>query len=99
MASCCCFDRRTKNALPEFDVAAEITASVPALTIGIGASPSCDGQVLVTEDVIGLFTEFTPKFVKKYAEVGEEVGRAASAFSAEVKSRAFPAPEHCYRKK
>lgn len=80
-------------------VAAEITTSVPALTIGIGASPACDGQVLVTEDVIGLFTEFTPKFVKKYAEVGEEVGRAASAFSAEVRSRAFPAPEHCYGKK
>jgi 3-methyl-2-oxobutanoate hydroxymethyltransferase len=81
------------------DVAAEITGEIAALTIGIGASPACDGQVLVTEDAIGLFTEFTPKFVKKYAEVGEEIGRAAAEYAAEVKSRAFPAAEHCYGKK
>ncbi len=81
------------------DVAAEITKDISALTIGIGASPACDGQVLVTEDVIGLFTEFTPKFVKKYADVGAEIGRAAAEYSAEVKSRAFPGPEHCYGKK
>ncbi|MFP6734403.1 MAG: 3-methyl-2-oxobutanoate hydroxymethyltransferase [Rhodospirillales bacterium] len=81
------------------DVAAEITGEIAALTIGIGASPACDGQVLVTEDAIGLFTDFTPKFVKKYADVGAEIGRAAAEYSAEVKSRAFPAAEHCYGKK
>ncbi|MBT3883527.1 MAG: 3-methyl-2-oxobutanoate hydroxymethyltransferase [Rhodospirillaceae bacterium] len=81
------------------DVAAEITDDISAVTIGIGASPACDGQVLVTEDVIGLFTEFTPKFVKKYADVGAAIGRAAAEYSAEVKSRAFPGPEHCYGKK
>ena len=81
------------------DVAAEITNDISAVTIGIGASPACDGQVLVTEDAIGLFTEFTPKFVKKYADVGAAIGRAAAEYSAEVKSRAFPAAEHCYGKK
>ncbi len=81
------------------DVAAEITNKISAVTIGIGASPACDGQVLVTEDAIGMFTEFTPKFVKKYAEVGEEIGRAAADYAAEVRTRAFPAPEHCYGKK
>jgi len=81
------------------NVAAEITKNISAVTIGIGASPTCDGQVLVTEDVIGLFTEFTPKFVKKYADVGEAIGEAAAEYAKDVKSRAFPGPEHCYVKK
>jgi 3-methyl-2-oxobutanoate hydroxymethyltransferase len=81
------------------NLAAEITHEIPIVTIGIGASAECDGQVLVTEDIIGMFTEFTPKFVKRFAEVGDEIGRAAAEYAKEVKLRAFPADEHCYGKK
>jgi 3-methyl-2-oxobutanoate hydroxymethyltransferase len=63
-------------------------------TIGIGAGPGCDGQVLVTHDILGLFDRFTPRFVKKYANLHEEMGRALSAFRADVESRAFPQQEH-----
>lgn len=77
-------------------LAREITQAVPCPTIGIGGSPACDGQVLVTEDLLGLFADFKPKFVKRYADLGGEVDRAAAAFAAEVKSRAFPGPEHCF---
>ena len=80
-------------------VAAEITNQLSAVTIGIGASPACDGQVLVTEDVIGLFTEFTPKFVKKFGDVGEAIERAVASYAHEVKTRAFPLSEHCYGNK
>ncbi|MBY0430075.1 MAG: 3-methyl-2-oxobutanoate hydroxymethyltransferase, partial [Rhodospirillales bacterium] len=77
-------------------VAAAITRSLPIPTIGIGASPACDGQVLVTEDVLGLFTEFQPKFVKRFANLAPLVSEAAAAYAREVKTRAFPAPEHCF---
>lgn len=77
-------------------VAREITADVPCVTIGIGGSPQCDGQVLVTEDILGLFNDFRPKFVKRYAELGAQVSEAAAAYAAEVKARRFPAPEHCF---
>ena len=77
-------------------LAREITAAVPVPTIGIGASPACDGQILVTEDVVGLFTQFTPRFVKRYAELGEQVERAAAAYAEDVRARRFPGPEHCF---
>ena len=60
-------------------LARAITQSVPVPTIGIGASPACDGQILVTEDVLGLFGVFTPKFVKRYAELGDAVARSGAA--------------------
>ncbi len=66
--------------------------SVPA--IGIGAGPGCDGQVLVTHDLLGLFERFTPKFVKKYANLHAEMKRAFAEFMAEVQAEAFPGPEH-----
>ena len=77
-------------------VAREITASVQVPTIGIGASAACDGQVLVTEDVIGMFTEFTPRFVKRYAELGEALGEAARAYAEDVRARRFPDVEHTF---
>ena len=77
-------------------VARSITDSLPIPTIGIGASPSCDGQVLVTEDLLGLTGDRVPKFVKRYAELGQTIEQAASAYGAEVRARIFPAPEHCY---
>lgn len=77
-------------------LAAEITREISVVTIGIGASAACDGQVLVTEDAMGMFDDFTPKFVKRYAEMGEEMGKAAAEYAKEVKARTFPADEHCY---
>ena len=77
-------------------VAREITEVVPVPTIGIGASPSCDGQVLVTEDLVGMFDGFTPKFVRRYAELGRDLGAAAAAYAEDVRARRFPAPEQCF---
>ncbi len=77
-------------------LAREITASLPVPTIGIGASPACDGQVLVTDDLVGLFSSFKPKFVKRYAEVGDEIARAAASYADDVRARRFPAPEHTF---
>ena len=77
-------------------VAAAITASISIPTIGIGASPTCDGQILVSEDVFGLFSDFTPRFVKRYADLGPRIAEAAAAYSADVKARRFPAMEHCF---
>ena len=77
-------------------LARAITKSVAVPTIGIGASPACDGQILVTEDVIGLFGAFTPKFVKRYAELGEAVTEAAQRYAEDVRARRFPGPEHCF---
>lgn len=76
-------------------LARTITAEIPAPTIGIGASPACDGQILVTDDMAGMFTGFTPRFVKRYADLAGELDRAARAYAAEVRARVFPAPEHC----
>ncbi|MDX1401985.1 MAG: 3-methyl-2-oxobutanoate hydroxymethyltransferase, partial [Kiloniellales bacterium] len=75
-------------------LARRITEKVPIPTIGIGASPACDGQILVTEDLLGLFNEFTPKFVKRYADLGSQIEEAAKTYAAEVKKRSFPGPEH-----
>ena len=77
-------------------LARQITADVSVPTIGIGASPACDGQVLVSDDMLGLFSDFQPKFVKRYAQLGASVGEAAAAYAAEVKARSFPGPEHCF---
>ncbi|EPR43673.1 3-methyl-2-oxobutanoate hydroxymethyltransferase [Desulfovibrio sp. X2] len=77
-------------------VAERISAALPIPTIGIGAGPSCDGQVLVFHDVLGLYDRFTPRFVKRYAELGTLAANALSAYAADVRSGAFPAPEHGY---
>ena len=77
-------------------LARAITAELPIPTIGIGASPACDGQVLVSDDLLGLFAEFTPKFVKRYADLGEAVSHAAEQYAADVRARRFPGPEHCF---
>ena len=79
-------------------VAAAITRQVAIPTIGIGASAECDGQVLVIDDVLGTFNDFTPRFVKRYAALGEEISRAAAAYAADVRARTFPAPEHTFRR-
>lgn len=78
-------------------VGRDVTNSVPVPTIGIGASVECDGQVLVTEDVVGLFNEFTPKFVKRYVNLGVAVRKAAAAYSADVRARRFPKSKHTYQ--
>jgi 3-methyl-2-oxobutanoate hydroxymethyltransferase len=75
-------------------VARAITKKVAVPTIGIGASAACDGQVLVAEDMLGLFGAFTPKFVKRYAELGEKVTAAVEAYASDVRARRFPGPEH-----
>jgi 3-methyl-2-oxobutanoate hydroxymethyltransferase len=77
-------------------VARTITERVPVPTIGIGASPACDGQILVTDDVLGVFTEFTPRFVKRYAELAPLISAAAEAFAGDVRARRFPSPGHCF---
>ena len=77
-------------------VARAITKAVPIPTIGIGASPACDGQILVTDDVLGLFTQFKPRFVKRYAELAPLIAAAAEAYAADVRARRFPGPEHCF---
>jgi 3-methyl-2-oxobutanoate hydroxymethyltransferase len=77
-------------------LARRITQAIAIPTIGIGASPACDGQILVTDDMIGLFAEFTPKFVKRYAELGTAIAAAAEAYAADVRARRFPGPEHCF---
>jgi len=71
-----------------------ITRSVSIPTIGIGAGAACDGQVLVTHDLLGLFDRFTPKFAKQYADLAGAMRAAFDAFRADVQARAFPAPEH-----
>lgn len=81
--------------VPE-DLAREITARIAIPTIGIGASPACDGQVLVTEDMVGLFSDYQPKFVKRYADLGKELDTAVAAYAREVRERAFPGPEHVF---
>ncbi len=75
-------------------LAARITQNLTIPTIGIGAGAACDGQVLVVDDMLGLFTEFRPKFVKRYANLGQTADEAIAAYAAEVRARAFPAQEH-----
>lgn len=77
-------------------LARDITRAIPIPTIGIGASSACDGQVIVTEDILGLYGAFTPKFVKRYAELGSAASDAVAAYAADVRARRFPGPEHVY---
>ncbi len=78
-------------------LARELTEKLAAPTIGIGASPACDGQVLVSDDMLGLFSDFKPKFVKRYADLGSTVSEAAATYADEVRSGAFPGPEHTFQ--
>ena len=78
-------------------LARELTAAVAVPTIGIGGSPACDGQILVIDDMLGLFAEFTPKFVKRYRNLAEEIGAAAQEYADDVRAGRFPAPEHTYQ--
>ncbi|MGL4311899.1 MAG: 3-methyl-2-oxobutanoate hydroxymethyltransferase, partial [Paracoccaceae bacterium] len=77
-------------------LAGKITRALAIPTIGIGAGADCDGQVLVIDDMLGLFTDFRPKFVKRYAELGKAADEAIAAYAADVRSRAFPADEHSF---
>lgn len=77
-------------------LAADISATLDIPTIGIGAGPDCDGQVLVMHDMLGLFPGFSPKFVKQYAALGGEMEKAFRAYADDVRDGRFPAPEHCY---
>ncbi|MCP5112061.1 MAG: 3-methyl-2-oxobutanoate hydroxymethyltransferase, partial [bacterium] len=73
------------------DLARRVTEEIDIPTIGIGAGPHCDGQVLVSYDALGLFDEFVPPFVKVYARLGDEVVSAAEAYAADVREGRFPA--------
>jgi 3-methyl-2-oxobutanoate hydroxymethyltransferase len=78
------------------EVAARVTAEVPIPTIGIGAGPSCDGQVLVIHDLLGLFEGFRPKFVRRYAELGSLVRDAVARYVADVRAGLFPGPDESF---
>ncbi|MDB5466475.1 MAG: panB [Phenylobacterium sp.] len=76
-------------------LAREITEAISVPTIGIGASSGCDGQILVTDDMLGLF-DWTPKFVRRYADLRGEIGRAVAAYAEDVRERRFPGPAEIY---
>lgn len=80
-------------------LADRVTAAVRVPVIGIGASARCDGQVLVSDDLLGLFSDFKPRFVKRYAELGPQVAAAAAAYAGDVRDRRFPGPEHVFAAK
>ena len=77
-------------------IAQDITARLSIPTIGIGAGPSCDGQVLVTHDCLGLFERFQPKFAKRYADLGSVIRQAASSYLQDVRAGTFPGREHTF---
>ena len=77
-------------------LADEITAQIDIPTIGIGASRGCDCEILVVDDMRGLFTAFKAKFVKRYAELGKDGGAAVEAYAEDVRARRFPGPEHVF---
>ena len=77
-------------------VAASIATNCQVPTIGIGTSSACDGQILVTEDILGLFEGFTPKFVKQFADLQTDVGAAAAAFHEAVVNETFPLEQHLF---
>jgi 3-methyl-2-oxobutanoate hydroxymethyltransferase len=79
------------------DLAAEVTDAVSVPTIGIGAGPACDGQVLVCYDLLGMFPDLKPKFAKRFAEVGEQIIEATRAYVDEVQGRSFPGAEHTFK--
>ena len=77
-------------------LARKVTETIGIPTIGIGASPACDGQILVTEDMLGVFNDFQPKFVKRYADFTQDIAVAVGAYAADVRARKFPGLEHCF---
>ena len=79
-------------------IAIEVTLAVACPTIGIGASARCDGQVLVTEDMLGMFDR-VPRFVKRYEEIAQVIGKAAETYAADVRARTFPSIEQTYQPK
>ena len=80
-------------------LAEHITREISIPTIGIGAGPGCDGQVLVIHDLVGLYDRFTPKFVKQYAAINEPIAAALAQYKAEVESRVFPTEAHSFTMK
>ena len=78
------------------NVADDIVKAVNIPVIGIGASPTCDGQILVSEDMLGMTGSKLPRFVKQYADIGSEIDKAVAHYAQEVRSRCFPTNEHCY---
>jgi 3-methyl-2-oxobutanoate hydroxymethyltransferase len=79
------------------ELAEKIRVAVKVPTIGIGAGAGCDGQVLVTHDMLGLFHDLRPRFVKQYADVGGMISAAVTQFCREVSEGRFPGPEHTFR--
>jgi 3-methyl-2-oxobutanoate hydroxymethyltransferase len=79
------------------EIAGRVTAEIPIATIGIGAGPKCDGQVLVTPDLLGLFDAFKPKFVRRYADLGEPIRKAAHDYLEDVRTGRFPGPSESFR--
>jgi 3-methyl-2-oxobutanoate hydroxymethyltransferase len=77
-------------------LANQVTEELPIPTIGIGASAGCDGQILVLDDMLGLFTAFKAKFVKRFANLGEQAEEAIADYARAVKAREFPGPEHVF---
>jgi 3-methyl-2-oxobutanoate hydroxymethyltransferase len=80
------------------ELADKISSEISVPTIGIGASPGCDGQILVTEDMLGL-SPSVPKFVKEFATLGAQIAGAAQAYAKEVRARKFPEQKHTYAMK
>ncbi|MCC6649416.1 MAG: 3-methyl-2-oxobutanoate hydroxymethyltransferase, partial [Polyangiaceae bacterium] len=78
------------------DLARKITAAVDVPTIGIGAGVGCDGQVLVSYDLLGLYRDIRPKFVKRYGEHGDAIVESVARYVAEVRAGEFPGPEHSF---
>ncbi len=79
------------------DIASRITQALRVPTIGIGAGPGCDGQVLVIHDLVALYEDVRPRFVKQYADLGQQIRRAAETYCREVREGIFPAAEHSFR--
>jgi 3-methyl-2-oxobutanoate hydroxymethyltransferase len=77
-------------------LARKITRKIAIPTIGIGASAACDGQILVVDDMLGMFSEFQPKFVKRYAELGDAMDTAIKGYAIDVRERRFPGPDHVF---
>ena len=77
-------------------LARNLTSELEVPTIGIGASPACDGQVLVLDDMLGLF-DWTPKFVRRYADLRSEIDQAVRAYAADVRARRFPGEAETYQ--
>jgi 3-methyl-2-oxobutanoate hydroxymethyltransferase len=79
------------------EVAKIVTERAQIPIVGIGAGPHVDGQCLIVHDMLGMFEAFTPKFVKKYADIGGQIVKALKEFTQDVAQGGFPAPEHCYK--